>query len=243
MPAKKTKKTNSKTTKKTTSQTIVSKSTKASENFSHVVTQPRKGLNRKLLIAALIILSLALLGYKFMPWLVPAMVDKKPITRLDVYRQMNKAYGQQTLNDLVNEAVIKEAVKKANVKVDPAKVQQQIDQFKKQFEKLGGLDQVLAQRGLTLDDLKDQIKTQLAIEEILKDKITPSDKEVKAEYDKNKDTLYKGKKFDEVKDQITNSLKQVKLSKAFMDWFQKVKKEIQVKYLAPTPTPAPSLQQ
>ncbi len=209
-----------------------------------VVTEPvvkPKALNRKLLVASLIVLGLALLGYRFLPWLVPVTVGKKPITRLDVYRQMDKAYGQQTLNDLVNQAILKQAIKKANVKVDDAKVQAQIDKLNKQFEKLGGLDKVLAQRGLTINDLKDQIKTQLAIEEILKDKINPSEEEIKKEYEKNKDTLYKGKKFEEVKDSIAQSLKQAKLSKAFVDWFKQVKKDIKVKYLSPQAKPAASL--
>ncbi len=232
-----------KTKTKTETSKIVTKkrSSKPVELSSDSKVTTRKSLNRKVLIAALIFLSLALLGYKFLPWLVPAVVDKKPITRLDIYRQMDKVYGQQTLNDLVNEAILKDAIKKANVKVDEAKVQQEIDKLNKQFEKLGGLDQALAQRGLSIDDLKDQIRTQLAIEEILKDKIQPTDDEIKQEYEKNKDTLYKDKTFDEVKDQIASALKQAKLSQAFMTWFQDVKKDIPVKYLSPTP--APSLNQ
>ncbi len=230
-------------TKKASTTKKVVKSKEVKPNISDPKLTKQVNRSRKLLIFSLIILGLALLGYKFLPWFVPAIVNKKPITRLDVYRQMNKAYGQQTLDDLVNQAVLDNAIAKSGVKVDPKKVDQEVDKLKQQFAKMGGLDQILAQKGLTLEDLKKQIKTQLAVEEILKDKITPTDKEIKAEYDKNKDTLYKGKKFEEVKDMIANSLKQMKLSRAFLEWFAQAKKDIQVKYLAPQPSAQPTPKQ
>ena len=246
MPTTKTTKSKTKksvSTKKTSTTQKVVKSKEVKPDISDPKLTKQVNRSRKLLIFSLIVLGLALLGYKFLPWFVPAIVNKKPITRLDIYRQMDKAYGQQTLDDLVNQAVLDNAIAKSGVKVDPKKVDQEVDKLKQQFAKMGGLDQILAQKGLTLADLKKQIKIQLSVEEILKDKITPSDKDIQAEYDKNKDTLYKGKKLDEVKDMIANSLKQMKLSQAFLDWFNQAKKDVQVKYLVPKPSVQPSINQ
>jgi hypothetical protein len=100
--------------------------------------------------------------------------------------------------------------------------------LEKQFESVGGLDEALKQRGLSRDELKKQIVTQLSVEEILKDKISPSDEEVKKEYDDNAKTTYKDKKFEDVKAEIASNLKDQKLRDAFLTWFADVKKDIKV---------------
>src|SRR5688572_27792305 len=58
---------------------------------------PRK-MNSKFLSSALIVVGLALLAYKLGPWLVPAVVDNRPVTRFEVWSRMEKSYGAQTID-------------------------------------------------------------------------------------------------------------------------------------------------
>ncbi len=217
---------------KTTKSTQPAKETKTTKPKTIKKATPTvKKLNRKLLTLLLFIIAIALLGYRFIPWFIPAVVDKKPITRFSLYQRMNQVYGKQTLDDLVNEAILKKAIHDSKVKVSDQDVKTEIDKLEEQFKNLGGLDEALAQRGLSRDDLKDQITTQLSVEKILADQIKPSEEEVQQEFDKNKDTLYKDKKFEEVKDTIVKTLRQTKLNDAFLKWFQEVKNKTQVRYL------------
>jgi parvulin-like peptidyl-prolyl isomerase len=142
---------------------------------------------------------------------------------------LENGYGAQALDDMVNEKILDAAIAKSNIKVDEAKFDEQLKNLETQFESTGGLDEALKQRGLTRKDLEKQIRTQLAVEELLADKIAPTDEEVKAQFDAGAATLYKDKKFDEVKASITEELKQTKLRDAFLTWFADIKKEAKVK--------------
>lgn len=190
---------------------------------------PMRKMNNKMLSSALIIVGIALLAYKLGPWAVPAMVAGVPVTRFEVWSRMEKSYGTQTIDDLVNEKVLDKAIAKSGVKVEQAKVDEQMKALEGQFAELGGLDEALKQRGLTRKDLEKQVRTQVAVEEILADKIAATDEEVKAQFDTGAATIYKDKKFDDVKASIADEIKQTKMRDAFLVWFADVKKDIKVK--------------
>jgi len=189
----------------------------------------RRPMNKRVLWVALIVVAIAATTYKFGPWLVPAIVDGRPITRFALWSRLEQSYGQQALDDMQNEAILDRAIAKAGVTVEQKAVDAQMDSLNKQFESLGGLDEALKQRGLTRTELEKQVRTQLSVEKILSDQVTVSDEEIKKEYDSNATTLYKDQKFDDVKGNIATSLKDSKLKDAFLTWFAKVKEETKVK--------------
>lgn len=203
------------------------------EVVSPVVTTPppvkKPMLNNKIILGGLIVVGIALLTYKFGPWLVPTVVDGKPITRMALWNRMEQSYGEQVLDDMTNEIILDKAIEKSGVTVERAKIDSELANLETQFESVGGLDAALSQRGLTKTDLEKQVKTQLAVEQILAGKVVPSEDEVKKEFEENKETLYKDKSFDEVKSGIETTLKEAKLRDAFLAWFAEVKKEAQVK--------------
>lgn len=186
-------------------------------------------MNSKFITFALIVVLLALLTYKLGPKVVPAMVGNKPITRFELWTRLEKSYGTQALDDMVNEKILDKAIADAHIKIDESKLSDQVKTLEKQFETTGGLDEALKQRGLSRKDLEKQIRTQLAVEELLADKINPSDEEIKKQFDAGVATVYKDKKFDDVKASIVDELKQTKLRDEFLVWFGEVKKNIKVK--------------
>jgi parvulin-like peptidyl-prolyl isomerase len=224
--AKATKSTTKKTnTKKVTP--IMSEPSMAMESASP--TMPSRKLSNKTLTLALVALAVGLLTYKVGPWAVPALVNNVPVTRMEIASRLEKAYGAQALDDLVNEKILDQAIAKSGVKVDEAKVTEQIKSLETQFESTGGLDEALKQRGLTRKDLEKQIRTQLAVEVLLADKINPTDDEVKAQFTAGAATLYKDKKIEDVSASIKEELKATKLRDSFLTWFEEIKKEAKVK--------------
>jgi len=194
-----------------------------------VPVAPKKAMNPKIIGLALVVVIIGLLTYKLGPKLVPALVDNRPVTRFELWSRLEKSYGAQALDDMINEKILDKAIADAGIKVDQTKIDDQIKALEKQFESTGGLDEALKQRGLSRKDLTKQISTQLAVEELLKDKISPTDDEVKAQFDNGATTTYKDKKFEDVKASITDELKQTKLRDAFLAWFAEVKKTATVK--------------
>ena len=189
----------------------------------------KKPMNPKVLKLALLVVIIGLLTYKVGPWLVPAVAGSRPITRFEIWSRLEKTYGAQALDDMINEKILDKAIADSGVKINQSKLDEQIKTLETQFESTGGLDEALTQRGLTRKDLIKQVKTQLAVEELLADKIAPSEDEVKKQFDAGAATVYKDKKFDDVKASITEELKQSKLRDAFLAWFADIKKDAKVK--------------
>jgi hypothetical protein len=231
------KKAAAKTTKKTTKKVVkptsvdmVSTSTHPVMETPVVAAAPKSfKLPSRILPLALIVVGIALFTYKVGPYFVPAIVGYTPVTRFEIWNKLEQSYGTQALDDLVNEKILDSAIAKSGVKVEQAKVDEQVKGLETQFESMGGLDAALEQRGMSRAELTKQINTQLAVEEILKDKVNPTDEEVKTAFDEAATTTYKDKKFDDVKDQVKDELVQAKLVEAFRDWFEMVKAEAKLK--------------
>jgi len=221
------------TAKKTTKKTITPEINYEPMNTSTAPTSTSMSStpiqSGRMLRLALIVVLVGLLTYKVGPWLVPALVDNSPVFRMGLWSRLEKSYGAQALDDMINEKILDNAIAKSGVKVDQAKLDDQIKLLETQFESTGGLDEALVQRGLTREDLSEQVKTQLAVEELLADKINPSEEEVKAQFESNATTLYKDQKFEDVQSSIVEELKQTKLRDEFLAWFADIKKDANVR--------------
>lgn len=215
--------------KKVTKKVMPIESLEMSQPPISPTTLDSKPMNPKVIGLALTVVVIGLLTYKVGPWVVPAVVANSPVTRFELWSRLETSYGAQALDDMVNEKILDKAIMDANIQVDQEKLNDQIKALETQFETSGGLDEALKQRGLSRKDLQKQVRTQLAVEELLADKITPTEDEVKMQFDSAATTTYKDKKFDEVKASITEELKQAKLRDAFLAWFAEVKKTTKVK--------------
>ena len=226
-----------KKTKKTVKSAKVSKAMKpASEptvmenqTMPGIMQKSPKKLNSRFMTVLLVTIAIALLTYKFGPWLVPVVVEGKPITRFALWSRMETSYGAQTLDDMLNEQILDNAISKSGITIDQGKIDEQLTSLEKQFESVGGLEEALKQRGLTRAVLEKQVRTQLAIETILADKVSVSEEEISKEFNDNKDTLYQDKTIEETHDTIGSTLKESKLRDAFLAWYAEIKNQTQVK--------------
>jgi len=104
---------------------------------------------------------------------------------------------KQELNSIVAEKILLKKATELNLK--PAddeinnKINDAINQYKANYPQDGQFENLLKQNSLTLDQLKESIKTQVIVgaveKDILKD-LTVTDDEVQAYYSQNKDTTY-----------------------------------------------------
>jgi foldase protein PrsA len=102
-------------------------------------------------------------------------------------------FKQRLLENLVNQALIEQAAKDKGINISDADIQKQIDQLKSGFKDQAAFDQALKSAGMTLDQLKSQIKNQLVTQKLVETLATNqkvSDAEVLAYYDKNKSQFF-----------------------------------------------------
>ncbi len=199
----------------------------ATENVSFQETGKKPS---KLFYVGAIILLVGVILYfgskKYGNLIVVATVDGKPITRITLWQKLDKRFGSQMLDEMVNEQIIRNEMQKKNIVISQADIDKKIKDLEIQFKNQAGLDQMLALQGMTRDDLRSQIELQLAIEKIVPtQKVT--DQEIQSYYDQNQ-PQYGEELTESVKQQIKNTLLQQKTSKVFSDWFDKVKKQVRV---------------
>lgn len=117
-----------------------------------------------------------------------AKVNNVDITRASLYDEMVKAGGQQTLDSLITLEVIRQEMDKQSLAVTEEDINKEIDSLKATFPSEEDFNATLEQRGMTLDELKEQATTQIQLKKLLGDKVQPTDEEIKETYDMYKDS-------------------------------------------------------
>ena len=90
-----------------------------------------------------------------------AIVNGKRITRREFVSRLEQVTGEQVLSDLINEQLIGQAAKKAKVSVTPAEVDEEVEKLREQIGP--SFDSVLAQYGMTIEDLRKNMELNLLV--------------------------------------------------------------------------------
>lgn len=157
-----------------------------------------------------------------------ATVNGEKITREELAERLIQQSGKEVLEQMITEKLIDQEAKRKGINITEADINQKIGEIKKQFPDEKTFQNQLEASSISLEDLKKQIRLQLIVEKILKGKVKVSEKEIKTYYNQNKETFFKGKKFDEVKDQIKKELEYQNLSFQAEAWIESLKKKAKI---------------
>lgn len=187
--------------------------------------------NNKKFIVILVLLLLALGVYYFKSLFVAATVNGLPIRRYSVINQLEDLYGQQVLDSLITEELIKQEARNKNITVGDAELDQEISNIEKQFSDSGqSLDDTLALQNMSRETFREQIFLQKLVEKLLGDKINVGDEEVDQYIEENKEFFPEGSDPDALREDVFNQLKQDKLSTEFQTWIQEIRQNSSINY-------------
>lgn len=174
------------------------------------------------------VVVLAVVIYLTRGLFVAALVNGQPISRLSVVSQLEKQGGKQALDNLVVETLIRQEAQKKHVVVTQADVDTQVKKIEDQLKGQGvTLDDALAARGMTRNDLVTQIQLQAMIDKLVGTSVKVTDDDVNAYITKNQDSLPKDLSNDELKKQVRTQLEQQQLqtkTQAYVAGLQKTAK-------------------
>lgn len=209
---------------------VMEMETPATTNVLNASEVKRVGTKTKIaLILAFIIIVAAL--YKGKGLFVAALVNNQPITRLSVISDLEKHSGKQSLDSLITQTLIDQEAKKKGVSVSSSDIDSEIQKISESVKAQGqDLNSLLALQGMTMDDLRGQMKTQKLVEKLLGSDIDPTDADIDAYIKTNKDTLPKDQSEDQIKSQVKEQLKQQNLSTKFQTWITDLKGKANIKY-------------
>jgi len=189
--------------------------------------------NKKIQLAIGIVAIAAILvaSYVFKNnFIVAATVDGRMISRYSLIKELEKQNGKTVLDKMISENIIRNEASKKGIQITDAEVEQEIKVVENGILAQGStLDVALLQQGMSIDDLKERIRTQKMVEKLLADKIEVSGAEVNSYIATNKISLPKGKET-EAKTQIADQLRDQKLNDEAQKWISELKSKAKINY-------------
>lgn len=190
-------------------------------------SMPRRPMPKILLVVPLIIALLFLLIWKNKGWFVAATVNNQPIWRWDLEQRFVSRFGTQTLDEMVNEQILKNEAGKQGINVSEQEINNKVSEIEKTLTGKVTLKEALTQQGMTLDDFRRQVQIQILIEKLTANKVTVSDKEITDYVDKNKDSLTATDDAG-MRDEAKTAILQGKRNETFQKLFENLKKSAKV---------------
>jgi foldase protein PrsA len=186
-------------------------------------------VRRSTIVIALCIILLAALLYFGRGFIVAAVVNGQPISRLALVQEAERQSGKQAMATLIRNALIEQEARKANVTISDKEVNDQIKTIENNLSKQGqNIDQMLTLEGMTRDDLRRIIRLDLTVSKIVGKDIKISDKDVADYIEKNKDSLPKDQNASQLKQTVIERLKQEQLPQKAQAWISSLEKKSKV---------------
>lgn len=218
--------------------TVSTKNTSGNGTTKTMTDTPRKSvptptmkIKKSYVIAVIAVLVIAGLLYFFRTWLVVAMVNGQPISRLSYMNELERQAGKQTMNSLVTKTLILQEAKKQNVAVSDTEVNNEIKTIEDNLKQQGQqLDQVLTLQGMTREQLVEQIRLQKSIEKMVGKNVKISDKEVDDYIAANRESMPQATDEASLKKTARQSMQQQKLNSEVQKWLENLQKNAKITY-------------
>lgn len=140
-------------------------------------------------LVAIAVLTYILIGSDRTNLATVAKVNGEAITKDQLYNEMVKYMGDQTVNSMVDtlitEALVNQEAKKAKITVTDQDLNAEIDEIKKQFSSDEEFEFILMQNQMTIDQLKDQMRMQVQIEKLFEPQIEIKEEDIKRYFEEN----------------------------------------------------------
>lgn len=118
-----------------------------------------------------------------------ASVNGKEISKDDLYAEMLKTSGPETLDLMISDEIIRQETEKENISVTDEEIAAEIAVYEEEYGGAEQLEAALAENGMTIEDLKEEVQTYVKIEKLIGPNIEITDEQIEAYFEENKDSL------------------------------------------------------
>ena len=106
------------------------------------------------------------------------MVGLRPVTRGEVTRALLKQGGKAEVESLITEMLVKKELDKLGVKVEASEVEAKIREIKASLGEGVNFDELIASRGMTPEEFREQLELQMRLEKTLADKTAVTEADI-----------------------------------------------------------------
>ncbi len=118
-----------------------------------------------------------------------ASVNGKEISKDDLYAEMLKTSGPETLDLMISDEIIRQETEKEDISVTDEEIAAEIAVYEEEYGGAEQLEAALAENGMTIEDLKEEVQTYVKIEKLIGPNIEITDEQIEAYFEENKDSL------------------------------------------------------
>ncbi len=201
-------------------------------NISSKHTISGNYLNKRNIIIVLVVIFIVAVISLLRNQLIVATVNGESINRLTLINQLEKQVGKKVLEGLVTTTLILQEAKNKNITVSNDEINSEIKNIDGSLKKRGqSLDQALVLQGLTIDVVREQVKTSLIVRKLLAGKISVSDKDISDYIDQNKKSIPQDANLEDTKKQVRQQLEQQKLQEKYQELIKSLQDKAKINYL------------
>lgn len=181
-----------------------------------------------ILILILIFFVLGSVIYKNKKWLVAGTINGRPVTSVELYARLTNQYGKQMLEQITVERLLKQEAVNRKIAVAQSDIDSEVKKIEESLGTTVTLNDALAQQGMTLQALHDQIRLRLTAVKLVEDKVQVTDADVEKYITENKDAITVGEDIAKQKENIKNFLKDQKNSEEIQKLIQELKTKAKI---------------
>lgn len=175
-----------------------------------------------------VILALAGLLYYFKSQFVVAWINGYPISRSAYVHELERLAKNQAMDSLITKRLIVAEAAKNKLTVTNEEIEAALISIDNKAKEQGtNLEDLLTAQGVSRDSLKEEIRLQKLLEKLVGE-ISINDEDVEKYFDDNRKVLYLEKKFDEVKNEIKEQLKQQQLINKIQELIARLQNEAKI---------------
>jgi len=180
----------------------------------------------------LIVIIIGVLLYYVRGFLVVAVVNGQPISRMDFDHQMELQVGDQVLSTLIAKALLEQEANRRHIGITPDEMNKAIAQTQDSLKKQGQtLDQYFASQNITKNDFIEGLKIKLLVDKLFSKNITVSDKEIDTYLDENKNSIPSTIDPNVLRTQVKEQLRQQKLRAKVQETLRNLQKSAKIERL------------
>jgi parvulin-like peptidyl-prolyl isomerase len=142
-------------------------------------SRPKVRLPKKLFVYTVILLVVLGGIYFGKKTFFAASVNGQLVSRLSVIRDLEKQGGKKVLDTIILKTLINQEAQKRKLSLSKSEIDAELQKIEVNVSSQGStLDALLAQQGMTRDDLVSEIKLQLLVTKMVNSNIKVTDKEI-----------------------------------------------------------------
>lgn len=198
------------------------------EPFQNEESTSGRGMGRRAGIFVIVLLVLFISGLLVKKgYIVAAVVNGRPIFRWELNNALLGRYGTQTLESMITEKLIDDAMKKDGIEVTKEDVDKKIETIMQTLGPSVNLDELLKYQGMTKSDFEQQVRLQLAVEKVLSRDVTIVDKDIDDFIATNKKTMTATGEA-ELRQEARATILSGKISEKIQPWLAELKEKAKV---------------